>query len=192
MRVRPLPMHVGLRRFALTAGCLLAAPFLIALAGCSTSSVAANSANSALAISPGASVLDTNCAGCNASGAHGLPVHRFKAMLANGAAAPVTWSVSGGDSIAGSGHINAAGEYTPPSYLTSDASGVVVTARLAADPRISASARITVTPGFLQPLTPENVALGANGTVTVTGYLAEAGGTTGINYALANSAAGSG
>ena len=47
-----------------------------------------------------------------------------------------------------------------------------------------ANAVLTVTPGFLQPLTPENVALGANGQVTITGYLAEAGGTTGINYAL--------
>jgi hypothetical protein len=44
-----------------------------------------------------------------------------------------------------------------------------------------------VTPGFLQPLTPENAALGANGQVTVTGYLAEAGGYAGINFALSNS-----
>jgi hypothetical protein len=53
------------------------------------------------------------------------------------------------------------------------------------------SANVTVTPGFLEPLSPENVALGANGTVTVTGYIAEAGGSTGINYAVSNSATGS-
>ena len=62
---------------------------------------------------------------------------------------------------------------------------MVVTARLTANPRIAASARITVTPGFLQPLTPENVALGANGAVTVTGKLAVAGGSAGIQFALA-------
>ena len=50
---------------------------------------------------------------------------------------------------------------------------------------------LTVTPGFLQPLTPENVAVGANGTVTITGFIAEAGGTAGISYAVANSSTGS-
>ena len=50
---------------------------------------------------------------------------------------------------------------------------------------------LTVTPGFLQPLTPENAALGANGQSTVTGYLAEAGGYDGINFALSNAATGS-
>jgi hypothetical protein len=48
-----------------------------------------------------------------------------------------------------------------------------------------------VTPGFLSPLSPENAALGASGTLTVTGYIAEAGGSTGINYAVSNSATGS-
>jgi hypothetical protein len=49
---------------------------------------------------------------------------------------------------------------------------------------------LTVTPGFLQPLTPENAALSANGSIAITGFLAEAGGTTGINFELANSANG--
>ena len=53
---------------------------------------------------------------------------------------------------------------------------------------VTASAVLTVTPGFLQPLTPENAALGANGHVTITGYLAEAGGHAGITYALSNTA----
>ena len=55
----------------------------------------------------------------------------------------------------------------------------------------TATVVLTVTPGFLQPLTPENAALGANGTLTITGYLAEAGGHTGIAYALASTASGS-
>ncbi len=183
---------MGLRRGALIVGSLLAAPLFISLAGCGTATATANNVNAAFAISPGAATLDTNCTGCNATGAHGLPVHRLVAALANGAAAQVTWSVSGGDPMAGPGRISATGEYTPPGYLTADRAQVVVTARLASDPRITASAGITVTPGFLQSLTPGNLALGANGTVTVTGKLAVAGGRAGIRFALANTAGGSG
>jgi hypothetical protein len=183
---------VGLLRLALTAAWLFAAPILIALAGCGTTAVTATSTTAALSISPGVAALDTNCSGCNATSAHGLAVYRFRATLANGSAAPVSWSVSGGDAIAGPGRISATGEYTPPNYLTADTAPVVVTGRLAADPRVSANARITLTPGFLQPLTPENVALGANGIVTVTARLALAGGSTGIRFALANSPSGNG
>ena len=57
-------------------------------------------------------------------------------------------------------------------------------------PHDNLNRNLTVTPGFLQPLSPENVALGSNGTVTITGYMAEAGGTTGINYAVSNTATG--
>jgi hypothetical protein len=46
-------------------------------------------------------------------------------------------------------------------------------------------------PGFLQPLTPENVALGPMGTVTLAGRLAQAGGHSEIRFALAGSADGS-
>src|SRR3954468_6911221 len=111
------PMRVGLRRFVLTVGSLVAAPFLIAVAGCGTATVTANSVNSAFSISPATAAIDTNCNRCNANNARGLPVHRFAARSTNGAAAPVTWSVSGGDAVAGPGSITAAGEYTPPSYL---------------------------------------------------------------------------
>jgi len=185
-------MRVGLRRIVFMAVSLAAAPFMIALAGCGTATVTANSANAAFSISPGAAAIDTNCTGCNATNARGLPVHRFTARQTNGSAATVAWSVSGGDAAAGPGQITATGEYTPPSYLTADRAQVVVTARLAANPQIATSSRITVTPGFLQPLTPENVALGASGTVTVTGKLAVAGGSGGIQFALASTQAGSG
>ena len=78
------PMRMGLRRVVLVAGSLLAAPFLIALAGCGTATVTANTVNAAFAISPGAAALDTNCTGCNATDAHGLPVHAFVRRSANG------------------------------------------------------------------------------------------------------------
>jgi len=66
-----------------------------------------------------------------------------------------------------------------------------VTATLASNSGVVASAVLTVTPGFLQPLTPENAALGANGMLTITSYLAEAGGHTGISFALSSTASGS-
>ncbi len=180
------------RGFAPVLGLLAAAASISLLAGCGTATVTANPANSSFSISSPAVTVDTNCSGCNASNVHGLPVHRFTATLTGGGPAAVSWSVSGGDPSAGPGKIDGAGEYTPPGYLTVDRAPVVVTARLASDPRTVATTLVTVTPGFLQPLTPENVALGANGTVTLTGRLALAGGTTGIDYSLSNSANGTG
>jgi hypothetical protein len=87
--------------------------------------------------------------------------------------------------------ISASGQYTPPGYLTANSVQVKVTATLTTGTGSASSATVPVTPGFLEPLSPENAALGANGSVTVSGYIAEAGGTTGINYAISNSATGS-
>lgn len=160
------------------------------LSGCGAGPVTAGSGNAFFSIVPGSVSIDTNCTGCNSRNGHGNPVDQFAAISSDGSAAHVTWSVSGGDHDAGPGTVSANGEYTPPGYLTADRVQVMVTASLAANPSIKATSQLTVTPGFLQPLTPENVALGANGTVTVTGYLAEAGGSTGISFALADRASG--
>jgi len=179
------------RRLGLRIPAFLLAPALLILAGCG-GLVTANSTNSTFSISPGVDALDTNCTGCNASNAGGGSVEQFAATLNGGGAAAVTWSVAGGDATSGPGSITASGQYTPPSYLTADRAEVVVTATLDANPGIKASSVLTVTPGFLQPLTPENVALGANGTVAITGFLAEAGGATGIHFTLATTASGTG
>ncbi|WP_162601652.1 hypothetical protein [Occallatibacter savannae] len=146
----------------------------------------AHSTNSMLSISPGASVIDTNCSGCNGKNSHGTPVHRFSATVPGGEAAAVTWSVSGGDPAAGAGNISATGQYTPPNYLSRDRVDVVVTAALKSNPGVRADSVLTLTPGFLQPLTPENAALGPGGSVTIAGYLAEAGGSNEIHFALSN------
>jgi hypothetical protein len=63
---------------------------------------------------------------------------------------------------------------------------VTIIASLESDPAVTAATVLTVTPGFSSPLTPENVALGANGSVTITGVIAEAGGSAEIHFALAN------
>ena len=168
---------------------ILLAPVLLALAGCSAGQVTAGPSNSTFSISPGTGTIDTNCTGCNATSPQGTPVEQFTATLTSGGAANVTWSVTGGDANSGPGSITPAGQYTPPPYLTADRVPVVVTATL--NSSTAATALLTVTPGFLQPLTPENAALGVNGQTAVTGYLALAGGYAGIGYALSNSSTGS-
>ncbi len=168
------------------------APALLSLVSCGGGMMGANQVNSTFSITSGAGTIDTNCTNCNTTTAQGASVQQFMATLTGGGAAEVTWSVSGGDATSGPGSINARGQYTPPSYLTADRVEVVVTATLEANPSLRASSVVTVTPGFLQPLTPENAAVGANGSVSITGILAEAGGTTHIKFALAGSPAGSG
>ena len=166
------------------------APLLAVLAGCGAAPVIAHSGNATVSVTPDTSVIDTNCTACNAVGTHGNRVNQFSAKLANGVAAAVDWSVSGGDPSAGPGTINAAGQYTPPTYLTRDRADVVVTATLKSDASTHAESLLTLTPGFLQPLTPENLALGPSGSVTITGWLAEAGGANGIHFALSSSPTG--
>src|ERR1039458_201118 len=102
----------------MAAGAAVAA--VLVLAGCGTANVTANSSNASFSLSPTTVTIDTNCTGCNATDAHGRAVHQFAAITPNGSRATVTWSLSGGDAGAGAGTINAAGEYTPPSYLTAD------------------------------------------------------------------------
>jgi len=164
------------------------APLVLVLAGCS-GGVIANPSTGLFTLAPGTASLDTNCTGCNATAANGARAEQFTATLSSGGAAQVTWSVSGGDTNSGAGTISATGLYTPPSYLTADSVQVVVKAT-PSNGGAAATSVLTLTPGFLQPLTPENVALGASGVVSFTGYIAEAGGSLRVSYALASSAGG--
>jgi hypothetical protein len=172
---------------------IAAVPALIFLAGCGgSSSGTGTSSNGTLSVSPATVSIDTNCTGCNAINNSGTAIEQFNATLTGGGAANVTWALSGGDPNSGAGAISASGQYTPPPYLTADSVKVTVIATLASGAGTTASATVTVTPGFLEPLSPENAALGANGTIIVTGYIAEAGGSTGINYTTSSSPTGSG
>lgn len=166
---------------------LLGASMVTLLAGCGGNQVAANPSNSLFSITPGVAAIDTNCSGCNATNSHGTPVLRFTAMQTSGAPADVVWSLSGGDTVAGSGSIDQKGQYVPPSYLSADHVAVLVTASLKSNSTIRATSALTLTPGFLQPLTPENVALGPGGTATISGVLAEVDGGASIQFALGNS-----
>ncbi|MDR3726558.1 MAG: hypothetical protein P4K86_05910 [Terracidiphilus sp.] len=166
---------------------LLTFPALVSLVGCGNGSVWEKPANIPFAIGPHVRSIDTNCYGCNSINTQGAPVELFSTTLPKAGASRIRWSVSGGDATSGAGQISLTGEYTPPSYLTADTVQVNVTASLDSDSSIVATAVLTVTPGFLQPLSPENVALGANQSANITGFLTEVGGSTEIDFAIASS-----
>ena len=76
---------------------ILLATGALLLAGCGAGSVTATSANATFSVSPGSAIIDTNCTGCNSLSAHSSAALQFHATLTNGGAAPVDWTVSGGD-----------------------------------------------------------------------------------------------
>ena len=165
----------------------------IAVSGCGgPPAVSSRPAHDLLSVSAALHPIDTNCTGCNAINPRGTAVYQFSATLRGGAPADVDWSVSGGDSSAGPGRIDGQGRYSPPAFLTTDRVAVVVAAALKSDPGQRAVSLLTVTPGFLEPLTPENLSLGPNQSMALTGVLAEAGGDTAIRFTLADAAAGGG
>ena len=159
------------------------------MAGCSAVSSKNNSAvgSGGLKITPGTASIDTICTGCTDASGNPSSTQQFTASM-NGSAATVNWTISPSNA----GSIGSSGEYTPPTYLTADTQTVTVTATLASNSSDTVSAKLTITPGFLQPLSPENVALGPGGTVKITGAIAEAGGTAAINYVVSSSPTGSG
>jgi hypothetical protein len=164
----------------------------VLLSGCGGTAISASPSNDVFSISPAPNQIDTNCTGCNAVNAQGVAVYQFSATLSSGGAALVDWSVAGGDPSAGAGRIDADGRFSPPTFLTADRVEVLVSAALKSNPGLKATSLITVTPGFLQPLTPENLALGPSQSVSVTGVLAEAGGATDIRFVLSDTPTGTG
>ena len=182
----------SLRRGLARALAFFAFPVGLALAGCGGIVSSGSSSNGTFSIAPGTATIDTNCTGCNTTNSSGAAVEQFSATLSGGGAASVKWTLSGGDANTGAGTISASGQYTPPGELTADSVQVHVTATLTSGSGMgtTVNASLTITPGFHQPLSPENVSLGSNGTITITGYIAEASGTTGISYAVSNSSTG--
>jgi hypothetical protein len=118
---------------------------------------------------------------------------QFRAMSNAGGPAAVNWKVTGGEnnSSFGQGSIDAKGLYTPPAAVSHDAVKVQVQAQLESDIASTATAVLTVTPGYLTPLSPENVALTAGTSVQVTGQLAEVGNGT-VHWELSTSPTGGG
>lgn len=162
---------------------LLLGPAIIAVAGCGGHVSAFGPAPASVSVRADSTRIDTN------------GTTRLSATLASGEPVDVQWKLTGGDPSAGTGSINADGVYTPPAYLTRDSVAVQVQAIAlegATTPASvqAASVALTVTPGFLQPLSPGNLSVGPNGSATVSGSISEVGGAGGIHFSLASDTAG--
>ena len=136
---------------------------LLLVAGCGAVTAPAGSNSGGLVISAEKAAIDTTT------------TNQLSARLASGASASVTWAIVGGqnDASLGQGTISANGLYTPPPLLSRDQVQVQVMAASKLDPAATARYLLTVTPGFVQVLTPETASLAPGGTVQVTGEIAE-------------------
>lgn len=138
----------------------LAAPFVLLLAaGCG-----------AVGASPGGLLINAEKATLDTT-----HTDQFTARLTSGASASVKWTIAGGqnDASLGQGTISANGTYTPPPLLSRDQVQVQVMAISRTDPAVTATYPLTVTPGFVQVLTPETASVAPGGTVQVRGEIAE-------------------
>jgi hypothetical protein len=140
---------------------LLPAALLI-LSGCGAVDLS-RATGSGLVIEADRSALDTTV------------TDQLRARLSSGAPAAVKWSIAGGqnDRSLGQGSISQAGVYSPPSLLSRDQVQVLITATLASAPSTTASYLLTVSPGFVQVVSPETASLPPGGSVQVTGQIAE-------------------
>jgi hypothetical protein len=137
---------------------------LLGIAGCGVGQYSGLGANGgAFSITSSSSAIQTNGRA------------QFTAILPNGEPAAVNWSVAEGENASslGEGHIDANGLYTPPSALARDSVQIRVLATLRNNPAAQASDLLTVTPGFVQSLLPENAALTPGSSLEVTAEIAE-------------------
>ncbi len=148
----------------------------LATAGCGSINYAAQAGDGSFALRASSQTVSTN-------GEVAL-----QAVRPSGDAAPVTWRVvSGTNAVSlGQGHIDAAGIYTAPGSLSTDSAIVRVQATLG---KSTATMAITVHPGFVQPLLPQNVALTPGATSDVTAQIAEVDAGT-VRWRLAGSPSG--
>jgi hypothetical protein len=116
---------------------------------------------------------------------------QFKAMLPDGSPAAVSWSVASTQNSAslGAGSIDATGLYTPPNALSTDSASIQVTAHLQSDSSRVTIQTVTVTPGFLQPLLPENAAISPGATLEISAQIAEVNNGM-VHWSLSDSAMG--
>jgi hypothetical protein len=154
------------------------APLALIVAGCGGSGYSSNPSNSSFSIAPATASIDTN------------GQVQFTATLANGSpATSVHWTVLSGQNSSqiGQGSVDPAnGLYYPPSALSQDSVQVKVQANLTSNAYQTATAVITVTPGFIQFVTPETATLAAGATLPVTATIAEVGGGT-VNWSISSS-----
>jgi hypothetical protein len=158
---------------------LVAIPaLLLSIAGCGSAGSPADS--KAFTVRAAASAIDTNA------------TDRFTVSFPpSRAQTGVKWSIAGGqnDPSIGQGAIDANGLYTPPPLLSRDVVQVEVKAAAQHDPALSATYLLTLTPGFTQPLRPQEANLAPGSTLRVTGEIAEINSGS-IHWSLAASPSG--
>jgi hypothetical protein len=158
-----------------------AAPLALVIAGCGGSSPSSNPSNPTFSIAPSTTTINTN------------GQVQFTATLTNGQPATnVNWVITTGnnDSNLGLGSINAtSGLYYPPSALSRDSVQIQVQANLTTNIYQTATSVVTVTPGFIQTVTPENATVSNGGTVQLSAAIAELGSGS-INWSLGTSPSG--
>jgi hypothetical protein len=100
---------------------------------------------------------------------------QLSAKLSSGGAASIKWTIAGGENnpSLGQGAITPNGLYTPPALLSRDRVQIQIMATSRTDPAASAAYLLTVTPGFIQVLSPETASLAPGGAIRVTGQIAE-------------------
>ena len=155
----------------------VSAPLVLILAGCGGGSYSANPSNSTFSIAPSTAAVDTN------------GQVQFGATLAGGGAASnVHWVVLSGqnNSQIGQGAIDSNGLYTPPSGLTQDTVQVRIQANILGNTSQLATAVVSVTPGFIQPILPETATLSGGATLPLSAVIAEVGAGS-VNWNLSSS-----
>ncbi len=164
----------GLKLLSVTAPLLL-----LLLAGCGAVSSTAGASAGALLISADKPTLDTTT------------TSQLSARLPSGARANVKWTILSGqnDAALGQGAIQANGVYSPPPLLSRDQVQVQILATSQTDPATTANYRLTVTPGFVQVLTPETATLAPGSNLQVRGQIAEVNAGS-IRWSLATTAGG--
>lgn len=157
-----------------------AVPLVLVIAGCG-GGPSSNPSNGSLTISPATTKIDTN------------GQVQFTATLPNGSPATnVNWAVTTGtndNTTFGQGTIDSTGLYYPPSALSKDSVQVQVQANLPSNAYNSVTAVVTITPGFINTVTPENATVAAGGTVPLNATIAEVGGGS-LNWSLSNAVSG--
>ena len=142
---------------------LLLGVLALAVAGCGTMNLPARAGIGMLTIAASSSSVATN----------GQIALRATGPM--GETPAVTWSVVSGSNAAalGQGSVDAVSVYTAPGSISADSVTVRIEAKPTDDPADVAWTTVTVKPGFVQPLLPQDVALTPGATAEVTAEIAE-------------------
>lgn len=151
---------------------------LLLIAGCGSAGSPSNSKE--FSVRAAASAIDTNA------------TDRFTvASPLSKVPMSVKWSIAGGQNAPsiGQGVIDANGLYTPPPLLSRDVVQIEIKAASQQDPSLSSTYLLTLTPGFTQPLRPQEATLSPGSTLRVTGEIAQINSGS-IQWSLAASPSG--